>query len=263
MVGRGLSARRVPCGQCSACRARVARDWSWRARAELVTSSAAAWCTLTYSDAFMPPTLEPARMRVLQREMRRLKPLRYFGSGEYGELKHRPHYHMIVYGWTPRELASALDELWPFGHYQVEDDVTPEAISYVAGYVQKKCVGWAGRQGRRELLDERTGELFVYRPPFRFVSRRPGLGSEFIRRFPDAWREHVLFRGQLVPSPRYAREVSRKRMTDAEVAEFDAYRDVASLDNGLRRWLDNPRHSAGVEALAASRDAQRYLTRRV
>ena len=76
--------------------------------------------------------------------------LRFFCAGEYGEQTARPHYHMILYGWEPKDLKQLykihhngyytsewLEKLWGNGQIQIAQAV-PETYRYVAGYVTKK-----------------------------------------------------------------------------------------------------------------------------
>lgn len=75
-------------------------------------------------------------------------PIRFFMCGEYGDLHHRPHYHVIVYGFWPPDAvlvnkqrriyrSDLVRKLWKFGIVTVQP-VEEGSISYVAGYVDKK-----------------------------------------------------------------------------------------------------------------------------
>lgn len=258
LVGRGSEARRVPCGQCEACRARVAREWAWRAMAEYGEHDTASWCTLTYAPKYCPPTLVKSDVVEVIRELRRTLKFRYLGCGEYGERRSRPHYHLVAFGVGARQLRAALEDgVWRKGVIDV-DDVSPAVISYVAGYVQKKCAGWRGNVTSDVQVDEH-GEEFVYQPPFRCMSRMPGLGSALIRRYPDSWREHVIWNGQKVPPPRYARLVSERRMSDAELSERQYAREV---DSSVSWWSKgNARHDLNSERIRRSRAAEIFLKR--
>ena len=64
--------------------------------------------------------------------------LRYYACGEYGDRYGRPHYHAIVCGLSLRDEDKALVRLsWPFGlcHFGT---ATPDSISYVCQYIDKK-----------------------------------------------------------------------------------------------------------------------------
>lgn len=258
LVGRGAQARRVPCGQCEACRARVAREWAWRGMAEYGEHLTASWCTLTYAPQYCPPTLVKADLVDVVRELRRSLSFRFLGCGEYGERRSRPHYHLVCFGVAARQLRSALEDgIWKRGIIDV-DDVTPDVVSYVAGYVQKKCAGWRGEVTSDVQVDEH-GEEFVYQAPFRAVSRMPGLGAALIRRYPSSWREHVIWNGREVPPPRYARLVSEKLMSEAEVDERRFAREVSSSESWWAKG--NPRHDMNSERIRRSQAGESFLKR--
>jgi len=78
--------------------------------------------------------ISPVTLSVLERVCR-LKKIRFFGCGEYGERGGRPHYHAILYGVDGSEAS--IRKSWSFGHVGVHQ-LTPAAIKYVAGYCSKK-----------------------------------------------------------------------------------------------------------------------------
>jgi len=184
-----------------------ARSWAIRCSLELSFHDVASWCTLTYSDEYVPVTLSRLHLSAFFKRLRsRLEPsrIRFFGAGEYGEKTFRPHYHAILYG---TKDAKAVAESWAFGHSQV-DKVTPAAISYVAGYCAKK-VGLS--EALEDRIDYSTGEVYRYQPPFLQMSRggRPvngvrqygiGGGAKVHWR---SWRDSAIFGGNKVPVPRF------------------------------------------------------------
>lgn len=229
--------------------------------AELSDHRAASWCTLTYEDRYCPPTLVKSHLTDAVRELRRFDRFRYLACGEYGELRGRPHYHLIAFGLEARQLRAGLSRVWRVGLVDV-DEVTPDVVSYVAGYVQKKCAGWQGRYTREVQVSE-WGEEFLHQPPFRAVSRRPGLGSSFIRRYAEAWREHIVWNGKLCPPPRFARLIAEESMSEAEVAERRYYRDDAAAAARAAQTWQNPRHDENSERISRARAAEVHLKRRL
>lgn len=98
--------------------------------------------------------------------------VRYFACGEYGTRTHRPHYHLIIFGWKPSDLeplklhngnvvyvSKQIEKLWPFGHITCSD-VNTAVAQYCARYVTKKL----------HTTDKR---LWVI-PEFTLSSRRDG-----------------------------------------------------------------------------------------
>lgn len=165
----------VPCGKCAGCSMDKARDWSTRIQNEAALHERNSFLTLTYNDENIPRDGK-LNKRHIQDFVRRLRDsgnqLRYFATGEYGGITHRPHYHAIVFGMDfmcPDQepcgegifVNPQLNEIWGKGHV-VCAPVTPGACSYVAGYVNKK----AG--------DKDT---------FNLMSRKPGIGHEWIQKY--------------------------------------------------------------------------------
>lgn len=104
-----------------------------------------------------------------------------FGNERVGT--ERPHYHYIIYGhdfddkkfykwsyneWSkeknPLYKSEELNKLWPKGHADI-NEVTPESIGYVAGYVTKKL---KGQMAEEEYTNKNRT------PPFLITSKRIG-----------------------------------------------------------------------------------------
>lgn len=205
----------LPCGSCHGCRARRARDWAIRCQLESAEHVDQCWCTLTYDDVHLPPTLQKDHLSGWLKRLRaRVHPrsVRFFACGEYGERTNRPHYHSILFG-LRESAARVIQDTWPHGFART-DRLTPAAIAYVAGYSSKK-LGWSSNL-RGEQVDPATGEAYEYQPPFVQMSRRPGIGGA-ARRFVSSWRKHAILDGRAVGVPRYLHEAWVKQATDAEL----------------------------------------------
>lgn len=195
-----------------------AREWSFRNQLEAQQHERSCWVTLTYEDEQLPQfgTLEKPHLsgwlkRLRYRLDRESKTrIRFFGCGEYGETTGRAHYHCILYG--TREHP-AIQETWPYGHARA-DPLTPEAISYVAGYAAKK-IGW--KQEYQRVIDPETGELLHERAaPFVLMSRNPGIGANAKRHW-KSWRHEAVWDGHRLPVPRYLHEAWRTNATDQQL----------------------------------------------
>lgn len=162
-----------PCRKCWQCIENRVNDWVGRCIAESKTARASHAITLTYGRDEHGKEDHP-RAKVLtysdvQRYFKLLRrhgfPCRYFAVGEYGSMKGRAHWHLVVY-WLdavpPHELDVRFDEAhWPHGvsHWT---EPTPAAIRYNTKYIQKD-IGVAERQGHL------------------MMSKKPPLGSEYFR----------------------------------------------------------------------------------
>lgn len=219
----------LPCGSCIGCRKRLANDWQIRCQLETQKHTRQSWATLTYATRYLPLTLRPDHLSGFIKRLRdRVAPLRvrHYGTGEYGEQNHRPHYHVILWGIPKTKATQTLvDQCWPQGITRV-DTLTPAAIAYVAGYMQKK-IGWKDKH--KEQIDYTTGELYQWQPEFRQMSTNPGI-AEHAKQYWTDWRTTAIVNGQERPAPRYLRNAWKKQATAKQIRE---------LEEELRQWHKN------------------------
>ena len=95
----------LPCNKCINCKMRYAKEWAIRCMHEAHPEINKDNCfiTLTFNDENLPKD-KSLDVRTFQLFMKRLrkkvkKPLRFYHSGEYGEIKRRPHYHALIFGY--------------------------------------------------------------------------------------------------------------------------------------------------------------------
>lgn len=168
----------VPCGKCIGCRVRRREEWTIRCIHEAQKYKDSCFITLTYNNDNLPKTLILEDLqKFLKRFRKKISPLkiRYFACGEYGEKSGRPHYHLLVFNWSPKKedsykinkhlCSSIIGGCWKFGNHDI-GNITVNSCSYVAGYIEKKIIS------RKEKYHE-DGRL----SEFCVMSRRPGLGD--------------------------------------------------------------------------------------
>lgn len=114
-------------------------------------------------------------------------PLRYYLAGEYGTRTLRPHYHCIMFN-LHQKLVNKLDGIWSLGMVDV-GTVEFASIHYVTKYVINRQTDYPGRE-----------------PPFSMMSKRPGIGSNYLQYATDWHRDHkanfVNINGTLARLPR-------------------------------------------------------------
>lgn len=179
------------CGNCHACRKRKQQEWGFRSFCEsLYYPNNCIFLSLTYDDEHLKlsrqgyPTLSKSDVVNFKKRLGYyIGSFRFLLAGEYGDTTNRPHYHMLVFGcnvddpvfydefWSPRKKAwIAKCKAWPFGEVCIAD-VSLRRCLYVAKYTVKRKTG---------KLAKAYYEDFGIEPEFLLMSRRPGLGHQYL-----------------------------------------------------------------------------------
>lgn len=212
--------------------------------------------TLTYRDELLPEggSLCVADWQKFAKRLRkRMGRFRYLMCGEYGERTWRPHYHALLFGldfhmdrqvWERKRAyttwrSAILEEVWPFGQSLI-GNLTMETCEYVARYVTKKLTGELGK----EVYGER-------KPPFITMSRRPGIGSEWLKRFEsDVYPADVVrVNGRAYRPPRFYDE----RLDEEEREELKRKRRRKVLEHPKDLTPDRLKARERVAELNAAR----------
>lgn len=255
----------VPCGKCLGCRLDYSRRWADRMMLELDTEKKGIFVTLTYNDEHLPisydqetgeakgPTLYKKDCQDFMKRLRRefdgkdghpgpVK-IRYFLAGEYGSKRCRPHYHAIIFGLSLEDFpdrveqgrnqlrqiywhSDRLTEIWQNG-IVVMSDVSWETCAYVARYVVKKATADTGLSPEDIGLDRE----------FCLMSRRPGLGAEYLKQHPDCLEfEQISIStpegGKQIQIPKYY-----LRLTDDEMSAKILESRKVSADNKMHMQI--------------------------
>lgn len=178
----------IPCGICLGCRLDHSNSWACRIMLESYDHKENSFITLTYNNENLPKT-ENGHMTLVKKDIqdfiKRLrfhlnKKISYFSCGEYGGKTFRPHAHLIVFGYKPKDLklhkysetennmyiSQELEKIWGKGYVCIED-VTYKSACYTARYVQKKAGltptkrKLTGEVEEVEKIDERNGEIYI------------------------------------------------------------------------------------------------------
>lgn len=205
----------ISCGHCIQCRIRRSAEWALRISHEASEYSENTFLTLTYAPEHFPSD-GSISIRAVQLFMKRLRKficprrVRFFAVGEYGELFGRPHYHVLLFGYSfPDRVPSrrtrfgrawrsaSLEALWPFGRCEL-GSLSWHSASYVARYCIKKITG--------PLAEAHYGGLL---PEFQLSSSRPGIGEAWASRNLDALfaAGGVELKGRMLPIPKYYRQL--------------------------------------------------------
>lgn len=232
----------IRCRQCTGCRLEDSRQWAVRCMHESQMHKENCTITLTYNNKNKPTndSLEYRDYQLfMKRTVKHFKPqkVRFYMGGEYGEQNGRPHFHACLFGISFRQdrkyhqttpagfkiyQSATLDKLWGKGYASI-GELTFESAAYIARYIMKKVTGgsvinpdtlekWYNDTTSKTIkemyykrINMETGEIYNQTPEFNQMSRKPGLGLSWLKKFQDdVFPEgKVVTRGHKSNSPRY------------------------------------------------------------
>lgn len=216
----------VPCGKCPACKKRRASAWSFRLMQEEKVSSSAMFLTITYNTEHVPispkgfMTLNKTDIRAFMKALRKrsIEKLKYYYCGEYGGLKMRPHYHMLLFN----ALIQDVEKSWQKGeiHY---GSVTGASVGYTLKYMMKEP------KIPMHENDDRMKE---------FSNMSKGLGKSYINEKTVAWhkaniceRVYITIEdGKKICMPRYIKE---KLYTSDEKEIIKSFNELKSNERKI------------------------------
>lgn len=269
---KGLTAEnepmKIPCGGCINCRAQDRLQWALRCRLEAQLYTNNTFATLTFNDENLPPSLELRHLQLFYKKLRKelakqQRKLRHFSCGEYGDKTHRPHYHAILFGLHHEKDKHLIEGAWttndpkqhvPLGHVRL-GPADIGGIHYIVGYEVKKL----GQANHEELehVDETTGEITALKPPFRTMSKKPGLGKTHAEEHIHAWRTHAVLDGKTIATPRYLRNLWKKLATaeEQEQVTHEQHQRHITQNETRTREQETTAHALAIE-IQRDRDAQ-------
>lgn len=230
----------IPCGKCESCRMNYARQWADRCMLEAQQHEENCFITLTYDDDHLPynfftddngviegvsPTLVKRHVQLFIKQLRNYinrnvddRHIKYFVAGEYGEKNHRPHYHLLLFGWKPNDLlpykqnfqgdwlyiSPTLNMLWKandyvynnvkltdgvpefLGNYDdegncqpVKEDGLPRGFVTVGDCNWNTCAYTARYILKKQYGDNTDSDRYNFLPEYTSMSLRPAIGREF------------------------------------------------------------------------------------
>lgn len=243
------------CRKCLPCRLNLAREKAIRSYHESKMHKNSIFLTLTYNEEslkspklqyidfqlFMKSLREKITRGITDKELKDSLKISYMVTGEYGELNKRPHWHAIIFNYSPEDskykyttdrgehvyTSQTLSTLWNRGNIEF-GTVTLESAGYVARYAAKKLT-----HGKDHEHD--------YHPIHKTSSKR-ALGRSWIEKYYEHTFNHgfvVLPNGQKSKIPRYYTDWLKKNKPDKYVEYISNKRqeiiEKASLDSRKER----------------------------
>lgn len=229
--------QKLPCGQCFGCRLDYSYDWAVRCVCEAQMHKSNCLILLTYEKMPINGSLQLSDWQDFMKRLRyEVGPVRHFHAGEYGTLNGRPHDHALLFGYEFRDkkylkmsvagfklyTSDYLNGIWKLGHATI-GEMSFESAGYLARYLMDKPTltrqvkdenGVVIGRTYTDKAIEKYGELvdgngvvsLVKRPEYLTMSRGPGIGESWLRKF---WRDvyphdwFMLKSGAKMPPPRY------------------------------------------------------------
>lgn len=194
----------LPCGSCPSCKVSHQRDWAVRCSLESGFYKDNCMITLTYEDRLRPRKLVKRDLQDFIKKMRnRGISFRYFACGEYGSKSGHAHYHIIMFGYWPKDAkfdftsksgypvysSKFVSDVWHKGITTVSE-MSPGTAAYVAGYVDKK-------RGQDEFI---------------LCSTRPGIGARYFEEnLVDIYRyDNLVGQFGIAKLPRYCDKIAER-----------------------------------------------------
>lgn len=227
----------VPCGRCYGCLKRKRSGWLLRLENEQRVSTRSFFVTLTYNNENLPTyknavCFDKSHLQKYFKRLRKHGKFRYFAVSEYGGKYGRPHYHVLFF--SMNVPVKEIIKQWHYGHVHL-GDITPASINYCAAYVITK--------------EQQDFDIDDPRRPFSLMSRRPGLGLNYVDRMKKYHQKGkkpygVRQFGEKVPLPRYYSEkifskVERQVIAKTFKTEFET-NDIDTVLNKKEWHEKNP-----------------------
>lgn len=170
----------VPCGKCDICRDGKAKDFVNRCNYESqLYDRPPYFVTLTYDNVHLPAQgVNKRDIQLFFKRLRRLmetrhidNKIRYVLVAEYGRLRHRPHYHAIIWNF-------GLDDIVQF--YELVNKAWQNGFVHTS-VVKDNCAGYCAKYIRK-LTDVPAGKNKCFQTA---SNRGGGIGAKFIDRYKD------------------------------------------------------------------------------
>lgn len=215
-----------PCGKCPNCMRRRTSGWSYRLVKEGERSNSALFITLTYNTESVPiskngyMTLDKTDLQKFFKRLRKLtnEKIRYYAVGEYGSQNLRPHYHLIMFNATTRNVENA----WKLNGVDIGSiyigDVSDASIGYTLKYMTK--------EGKipMHIHDDRKKE-------FSIMSK--GIGANYLSKKMINWHKKDLENRMYIPLKDGKKIAMPRYFKDKMYDEFEKFK----ISNHIKKKL--------------------------
>jgi len=239
---RWITTINVNCGKCVYCIERRKTEWCFRMEYEARRAVTKHFVTLTYNyhnvpyDKYGNKVLVQSHLTAFMKRLRYYHEqgkdsieayihglsskdkIRFFACGEYGSLRKRPHFHLMIFNASRRDIEAA----WTMG----EVHCVPAKGNAAAAYIMK-------------YMDKGLGAISNWRVPREFTTQSEGIGLQYVDDMKE-WHKRNLDvcyvsspTGALLPMPRYFRDKiyteEERRMQTGYITEIIEEQDALEL----------------------------------
>lgn len=203
----------LPCNKCHECLKLRSSLWAKRVQHELSLHTENSFITLTYNDDNLPSLHDFKKRQLFTLFLKSLREklypekIKYIASHEYGTKTHRPHHHLIIFGWCPSHwklhsysakknpiyTSDELTKFWNHGHSSV-GPATPSSAYYIASYALKSKT--------HTYTDPSTGEIMLFKDK---MTCSQSLGLDYFTKHQDSLTEYEIL-------PRYYLKLLKEKL---------------------------------------------------
>lgn len=261
----------LACGKCPSCKLAKAREWALRCWHESQMHDENAFVTLTYRDQDLPENNDLDH-RDFQLFMKRLrtntgKKISYYMCGEYGGETHRPHMHVLLFGYFPPDAkyhttrnenrvykSEILDTYWRKGFTET-GNVSYKSAGYCARYTLKKQLPNEQLQDRYIYCDE-YGEMHCRKLEYVRMSLNPAIGLSWFNKYKQQTIDHDFVRnpdGHEVPVPSYYLDQLKNPKSEMFDPELFEKLKLARIEKAQNNPDNSPDRLAAKEVCAKAK----------
>lgn len=249
----------LPCGKCIACRLEYARQWAIRCVHEASMHPDNCFITLTYDEQNLKsPKLQYRDFQLFMKKLRFSNPNRQIGvfvTGEYGDLRKRPHWHAIIFNWSPPDpefkyttdrgdtsfSSKTLTKLW--GHGTAEyGEVTFHSAGYCARYAAKKLGHGNDNSHEYDPISKKSSKHAIgktwleknYKDVFNHGKLIIKIDGQYIESTIPRYYEKWLKKHKPTLWQRYVTESKQRKIEVASIRSIELERTVR-IQNEIRR----------------------------
>lgn len=216
----------LPCSRCTNCRLKKSYETAIRCVHEASLHDHNHFVTLTYKKAPEDYSINIRHVQLFMKKLRRRlgANIKSYGCGEYGDLRGRPHYHLLLFNCPLSDLketrrirgnkyfeSDSISKAWSNIEgcepgFTLVGELNIQTAAYVARYVTKKFTN----KDHGAVLQEYSyydpkAQITYLREPERTIAVSQGIGKDWLKKWAsDVYpADKVIMKGKEFKPPNY------------------------------------------------------------